>query len=99
MEKAFKLLLLLCLVLGTVFLFAACNKTPATPEESSPEQTTTPEETTPPTVTNDPLPLETLNGMTAKQLYEAFIEEYFSSAQFDIELTVEQSDGDSVVLA
>lgn len=99
MKKAFKLLLLLCLVLGTVFLFAACNKTPATPEESSPEQTTTPEETTLPTDTNEPVPFETLNGMTAKQLYEAFIEEYFSSAQFDIELTVEQSDGDSVVLA
>ena len=99
MKKAFKLLLFLCLVLGTVFLFAACNKTPATPEESSPEQTTTPEETTLPTDTNEPVPFETLNGMTAKQLYEAFIEEYFSSAQFDIELTVEQTDGDSVVLA
>ena len=99
MKKALKLLLFLCLVLGTVFLFAACNKTPATPEESSPEQTTTPEETTLPTDTNEPVPFETLNGMTAKQLYEAFIEEYFSSAQFDIELTVEQTDGDSVVLA
>ena len=64
MKKAFKLLLLLCLVLGTVFLFAACNKTPATPEESSPEQTTTPEETTLPTDTNEPVPFETLNGMT-----------------------------------
>ena len=99
MKKAFKLLLLLCLVLGTVFLFAACNKTPATPEESSPEQTTTPEETTLPTDTNEPVPFETLNGMTAKQLYEAFIEEYFSSAQFDIELTIEQTNGDGAGLA
>ena len=98
MKKTFRIALLLCLVLGTVFMFAACNKTPATPEETTPEQTT-PEETTPPTVTNDPLPLATLNGMTAKQLYEAFIEEYFSSAQFDIELTIEQTDGDDVVLA
>ena len=98
MKKTFRIALLLCLVLGTVFMFAACNKTPATPEETTPEQTT-PEETTSPDVTDGPIPLETLNGMTAKQLYEAFIEEYFSSAQFDIELTVEQSDGDSVVLA
>lgn len=98
MKKTFRIALLLCLVLGTVFLFAACNKTPATPEETTPEQTT-PEETTPPTVTNEPVPFETLNGMTAKQLYEAFIEEYFSSAQFDIELTIEQTDGDDVVLA
>lgn len=98
MKKTFGIALLLCLVLGTVFMFAACNKTPATPEETTPEQTT-PEETTPPTVKNDPLPLATLNGMTAKQLYEAFIEEYFSSAQFDIELTIEQTDGDDVVLA
>ena len=98
MKKTFRIALLLCLVLGTVFMFAACNKTPATPEETTPEQTT-PEETTSPDVTDGPIPLETLNGMTAKQLYEAFIEEYFSSAQFDIELTVEQTDGDSVVLA
>ena len=99
MKKTFRMALFLCLILATVLIFAACNKTPATPEESSPEQTTTPEETTLPTDTNEPVPFETLNGMTAKQLYEAFIEEYFSSAQFDIELTVEQTDGDSVVLA
>ena len=103
MKKTFRIALLLCLVLGTVFMLAACNKTPATPEETTPEETTpeqtTPEETTSPDVTDGPIPLETLNGMTAKQLYEAFIEEYFSSAQFDIELTVEQTDGDSVVLA
>ena len=98
MKKTFRIALLLCLVLGTVFMFAACNKTPATPEETTPEQTT-PEETTSPDVTDGPIPLETLNGMTAKQLYEAFIEEYFSSAQFDIELTIEQTNGDGVGLA
>ena len=99
MKKTFRMALFLCLILATVLIFAACNKTPTTPEESSPEQTTTPEEATLPTDTNEPVPFETLNGMTAKQLYEAFIEEYFSSAQFDIELTIEQTNGDGVGLA
>ncbi len=108
MKRAFRVVLLLCLVLATVLIFAACNKTPTTPETTTPEQTT-PEQTTPettipaeiqdPNVPQGSVPVDTLNGMNATQLYERFIEEYFSSAQFDIELTIEQTDGDDVVFA
>ena len=98
MKKTFRMPLFCFLVIALILTVVACAEKPNTPSEEPTTEATTPEVTTP-EPPKEPVPVDTLNGMTAKQLYEAFIEEYFSSAQFDIELTVEQTDGDGVVLA
>lgn len=69
-----------------------------TPEQTTPEETTlevtTPEpEVTTPDEPEEPIPVDTLNGMNAAQLYEKFENEYKNSSTYEIQHDREQAPG------
>ncbi len=103
MKKTLRMLLFSFLMIALILTVMACSEKPNTPNHQTTPEETTPRETTPEVTTPDtpkePLPVDTLNGMNATQLYEKFLDEYFSSVLFDMELNIKQTEGETVVFA
>lgn len=87
-------LILICMLLVSSLLLTACDETTSKePASSQVETTTTPPEDKKPAAPR--VAVSTVNGMTATQLFEKFLDEYSNARTYDLSLDMDiKEDGE-----